>query len=369
MSIIYFGFSTDLKKNCHVNLPSAISQSDYTFKVISEVTKAEYFYCTNYTKHKTKNDKKFPMRMRLGFFSNFIDSFYALKEIKKRKNVKKIILYHSLIFFFLVLLLRFLKKNVTLQINEIYSNEKLYSSIIKNLMEKIMIYLSFDYILSTKELIKQIPNKKFSTNKIPIISGPLHLKYFNNKNLKNYIRKKNSFLSLVYAGLIDKIKLEGAFMSVELAKFLNDKKFRIYIYGYGNDEIVSELKKNIKNSNKKYSTKVYFKGCLSPLQIIPSIKKYHIGLVLQKQKPFAQTSFPSKALTYLSAGLFPVFSYSKPIQKWVADNNIGYVYKNNNLYDLAIYLKKIDYLDRKEIIMSAQRVHESTKKILSKFLL
>jgi len=107
MSVIYFGFSSDLEKKYRNNLPSAISQSDYTFKVISEVTKAEYFYCQNYTKHIIKNDKKFPIRMRLGFFNNLIDSFYALKEIKKRKNVKKIILYHSLIFFFLVFFLRF----------------------------------------------------------------------------------------------------------------------------------------------------------------------------------------------------------------------------------------------------------------------
>ena len=90
---------------------------------------------------------------------------------------------------------------------------------------------------------------------------------------------------------------------------------------------------------------------------------------MQKNLSYSRTSFPSKMFTYISAGIFPVFSYSKPIKKWASSNNIGYVCKKNNMYELASYLKKIDYIDHKKIGTIIQQIHESYKKSLSDNLL
>lgn len=362
MSIIYIGFSNDGNESQTVGAPSAVAQSDFTYKLISEITKADYFYCTNCTKQKNNDNTKFPIRIRLGFFVNILDCFYLVAKIAKRQDVKKVILYHSLSFYFLIPLLRFVGKQVTLQLNEIYSNEEPYNTIKRKLMEKIIIFCSNDYILSTKELIKYIPIQKIDSNKIPIIPGPLHFEYLQKK-------KQTKCLSLVYVGVIDKMKVEGAFMSVELAKFLDNKKFDIYIYGYGSDKNISNLKSKIESSNKKYMTKVYYKGCLPQSKLIMSIQNYQIGLVLQPRRSFSETSFPSKILTYISAGLFPICSYSKPIENWVTTNNIGYVHKNDSLLDLAEYLNKIDHIDQENINIKAMHIYESMKNSLSEKLL
>lgn len=362
MSIIYIGFSNDDQKTQTVAAPSAVAQSDFTFKLISEITKTEYFYCLDYLKEKNKKDTKQPLQMRLGLILNLVDSFRALAKIKKRTDVKKIILYHSLSFFFLIPLLRIIGKHVIIQLNEIYSNEVPYNTIKRKIMEKIIISFSNEYILSTKELIKDIPNKNIDPNKIPIIPGPLNLEHFQ-------VHKKKKTLSLVYVGVIDKAKVEGAFMSVNLAKFLNDKNFIIYIYGYGTNKNITDLNKNIEISNKKYLTKVFFKGCLPQSKLIKSIQKYDIGLALQPARSFSETSFPSKILTYISAGLFPVCSYSKPIESWVSENNIGYVHKNDNLSDLAEKIKKLNHIDQKAVNIKAQKIYKTMKNKLLEYLL
>ena len=367
MSLIYIGFTkiNGLKHSCAT--PAAIAQSDFTYKLISEIAEAEYFYCLDHLNNNKNKNKKLPVQIRLGFFSNIVDCLYLFISIIKRRDVKRVILYHSLLFFFLVPLLRLAGKKITLQLNEIYSNEYPYNTIKNKLLEKILIWFSNDYILSTSELIKVLPKKNLNIKKIPIISGPISPEYVKSK--KNFIKKTNTILKLVYAGVIDKSKLGGAFIAIELAKLLNDKKFKLFIYGYGQKKNITFLINKIRDSNKKSKTKAYYKGNLDQSLLIKKIKKYNIGLALQNNLSFAATSFPSKILTYISASLLPVFSYSRPIQKWASKNNIGYILKNNNLHDLAIYLKKIDYIDHKAIYMAAQHMQKSIKKSLSEFLL
>ena len=144
MSLIYIGFTkiNGLKHSC--STPAAIAQSDSTYKLISEITDVEYFYCLDHVTNNRKKNKKLPIQIRLGFFSNIIDCLHLLVSILKKKDVKKIILYHSLLFSFLVPLLRFTGKKVTLQLNEIYSNEYPYNTIKKKILEKILIWFSND---------------------------------------------------------------------------------------------------------------------------------------------------------------------------------------------------------------------------------
>jgi hypothetical protein len=366
MSLIYIGFTkiNGLKHSC--TTPAAIAQSDFTYKLLSEITDVEYYYCLDHVKNNRKKNKKLPIQIRLGFFSNILDCFYLLVSIIKKKNVKRIILYHSLLFSFLAPLLRLAGKNVTLQLNEIYSNEYPYNTIKKKILEKILIWFSNDYILSTTELIRVISKKNLNIKKIPIIPGPIYFENLNKK--KNFIKKKNTILKLVYSGVIDKSKIGGAFMAVELAKLLNDKQFEIFIYGFGEKKNVISLINKIKESNKKTKTKSYYKGNLDQALLVKTLKKYNVGLAIQQNLSYAKTSFPSKILTYLSSGLLPVFSDSRPIRKWVSSNNVGYIYKKNNMHELASYLKKIEYINHRQISAMPRQIYKNIEKNLSEFL-
>lgn len=122
----------------------------------------------------------------------------------------------------------------------------------------------------------------------------------------NYEMKPVKFdddkIHLVYAGIIDKLKL-GAFNAIRSAKYLSDS-YEIHILGFGTEADVNDLKKEIQSINRFSSCKVIYEGKKTGEDYKNFMNGCQIGLSTQKNEgEYLKLTFPSKVLGYLTIGL------------------------------------------------------------------
>ena len=267
-----------------------------------------------------------------------------------------IVLYHSYLWIFLIPLLKLTKAKIILQVNEIFYNAGSHKSYIYKALERKMFSIVDAFIISSKEVLPFINISPVNKKIIGEIPGPII------KPLLSSNPSSGNKTRLVYAGIIDSNNKRGAFISIDLAKKLDDSNYQIDIYGYGDNQSLNMLITEIKTNNKISRSKVNFHGSVPPKNLPNILKKYDIGLAIQDRRAsFSESSFPSKILTYMSAGLSVIATPTSAVLSW-DHKDLIYVYKDKGLDDLKEYIKRfnkyevnsnnaknLDYLIKKDI--------------------
>lgn len=333
MKTAYIGFSksNDISHSGATN--AGIAQSDYTIRLLNIAYNADYFICQSNAKAFSSRSNRFVFLLRKNKFLAIYDTLiFFFSKIYKSKY-SNVVIYHSLLFLPLVLLLKAFGIKFIVQVNEVFSNSGTHSNKLYSFLECLILKCASDFIIST-EVLKPYINKikRNKANFIAIISGPII-----RINKKNEAHNSKS-IRLVYSGVIDKIKNGGAFICVQLATMLNSQKFNLSIYGFGDSATLADLQIEILKNNATSHTKVSYKGCLDQNELVCTLTSYDIGLATQYiNTPFSSTSFPSKILTYLSAGLLPVCATSPALNSWKY-NSFIHIYNQADLLDLRDWL-------------------------------
>lgn len=220
-----------------------------------------------------------------------------------------LLVYHSLAY--IDVLRRFRKRKrftLLLQVCEIYAdvsqNDKKKKKELKWINE------ADAYIFSTSSLAQSL-NKSHKISQVCLGTYKVEEDYVSKYN-------EDKCIHVVYAGTFDPRK-GGAQAAVAAAAFL-PSGYHVHIIGFGNEEEVSLLKKQIKEIGLSSSCKVTYDGCLSGREYIEFIQHCDIGLCTQDpHAAFNATSFPSKILSYMSNGI-SVVSAKVPV---VVDSPVG----------------------------------------------
>jgi glycosyltransferase involved in cell wall biosynthesis len=211
----------------------------------------------------------------------------------------------------------------------------------------------FQEVLSFNCLKKRMEWKLFETaDKLVVTTEQLNGKV--NRNNRPYIilhgvykpaplygrRFQDGRRHIVYAGIINKKK--GSGQAVGMAKYL-DGSYHIHVLGYGTENEIRRLQKNIELSNKQNDCKVSYEGVLSGEVYNEFLQKCDIGLCSQNlNEKYNDSSFPSKILTYLANGLRVISVDLKAIRT----SQVGkllYYSKSDSPKDLADAVMGIDY--------------------------
>lgn len=165
----------------------------------------------------------------------------------------------------------------------------------------------------------------------------------------------NSFnddkIHVLYAGTLSRIK-GGAYAAAEASLYLDDK-YHIHILGFGNDELVNDIKNTVNELSFMTKCGVSYDGFLSGDDFNRFVQRCHIGLSTQNpQADFNDTSFPSKIFTYMANGV-RVVGADIPVVRTSAVNDYMYYYSEQTPQKIAEAIKTVsfsDTIDSREII-------------------
>jgi len=137
-------------------------------------------------------------------------------------------------------------------------------------------------------------------------------------------------IHLVYSGTFDQLK-KGADNAIRAMAFLNSS-FILHILGSGDS---NRLRALCKETLGDRSSSVIFEGSLVGKTYLSFLSKCDVGLCTQdSQNAFNETSFPSKILSYLSAGLPIVCCQSASILR-SSLRSVLYLYEGDDPKDIA----------------------------------
>lgn len=346
----YFGYYADSerldKANCTL---AAVNKMDYIADVIANVAgsteiisfssklcgsqKGECIELRDGVSVKYFNLKPHKNRV-VRVVSRFFDKLKLLLWIFK--NVCKdetVIVYHSLGYLNQMNFAhKFKRFKLIFEVEEIFAdvigNEKLRKKEIKTLKS------ADAYIFPTK-LLSDLINE--SEKPEVIIHGTYRV-----EPEKEKIFSDNK-IHIVYAGTFDPRK-GGVLAAVSAAEFL-PSNYHIHILGFGSDEDIDNIKKQITEMSKKSEAKVSYDGLLSGEEYIKFIQSCDIGLSTQNPNAdFNATSFPSKILSYMANGL-RVVSIRIPAIETSAIGKYMYYYDEQTPEMIADAIKSVDMND------------------------
>lgn len=218
---------------------------------------------------------------------------FALWFLFNVKKGEKVIVYHSLGYTRFFRLLKKLRKFELIgEIEEIYQDvSDNFSEIVK--VEEFRFFDACDkFIVPTKILKQRIASDDIRPD--VVVHGTYH-------STKRACRYDDGKIHIVYAGTFDPNK-GGASIALESARLL-DNRFHLHILGWGNDAEISAIKQAI-NDMPSDGAVVTYDGLKRGDDFTDFLSKCHIGLSTQNPELlFNNTSFPSKVLTYMTAGL------------------------------------------------------------------
>ena len=308
MNVLYLGYYDVPGYNRRVSL-AGVTMMDYISSAIQQVG----YKCVILSAAQSLDNKSAEIvELNDGREAVFLSSFKSAHIFKRAylkirrkmelyrmldKEVKEgsvLLVYHSLAYINTLRRLRRKKKfTLVLQVCEIYADvlqdTKMREKELKWIDE------ADAYIFSTSSLAQNL-NKKNKLNLVCLGTYKVEEKLINND--------KNEYIHVVYAGTFDSRK--GGQAAVAAAAFL-PSGYHMHIIGFGSDEEVTLLKKQIDDVSKGSSCKLTYDGCFSGQKYIDFIQSCDIGLCTQNpDADFNATSFPSKILSYMSNGLHVV---------------------------------------------------------------
>ena len=146
---------------------------------------------------------------------------------------------------------------------------------------------------------------------------------------------------------------------------LLDKKFNLTLM------LVGQYDKYIKNlkslSTKLCPKKVVFREPVSVEEIVPTIARYDLGLVIIKPSSFKlKYTLPNKLFESIMAGLCIITGPSPDMKKIVKEYNCGFIVNSFNLEDIAKTINSLtikDITEKKKASLEAARVLNAEKEM------
>ena len=321
--VFYIGFSSE--KKFVGSSVAGTALSEYTRKLLSKITKVNFVTISHYgnTDVNTIRASKMHLLTIIRLTSHIFLNTSRLHD--------KIIFYHSPIYFIPCLIFITLGYRVILQVNEVFYRTENYSGRkLHAFLEILLLHTVKKVIVSTQKLKPYLANRADIVTEIP---GPLSVLDEAYKTNKRTIGKT----LLVYAGIVDTSKNKGAFLSAEVMKLL-PQNFCLDIYGFGNTNDIAELKSYI---DYHKLTNVNLCEQLDPLILSRTLQNYDFGLAIQNiDNKFSFSSFPSKVITYLGAGLEVICMNVETISEWRFEKYVHYKH-DNTAQSIAEYIKSI----------------------------
>lgn len=295
-----------------------LSRSDLDYEIVSwaEVDSDHgFFHSTNMPLGNNGTHRTFwgfgkpnGVARRLQRWLRSLQVFHFLLSLSRNDTV---IIYHSYAISWAVHFSKRIRNyKLILELEEIYQDVVSLSPLTRAFETK-CISCADSFILSTRGLVNRIP---VSRDYI-IVNGNYTVAP---KLAEHYDDGK---IHCVYAGTFDPTK--GGAAAAAAAEFL-PSNYHIHIIGFGTPEQVLQLKERINNVRKKCACELTYDGLLSGDDYAAFLQKCHIGLATQiPDAKYADTSFPSKIISYLTNGLY-VLSARFPavedceVSKWIS---------------------------------------------------
>lgn len=219
------------------------------------------------------------------------------------QNGERVLVYHSLGFYnLLIFAKRFKKIRLIMEVEEIYQDVMPLPRI-ETMWEYKSIGNADGYIFPTEMLDEKI-NKQHKPSMV------IYGTYLIERRIAN--KFNDSKIHVVYSGTFNPYK-GGAMAAIESARFLSDN-YIIHISGFGDEQMQQKIQNRIIEVNGLGKAQIIYEGCLEYDDYIRLLQQCHIGLCSQTSKGvYNDTSFPSKILTYLSNDLIVVSSPSSAV--------------------------------------------------------
>ncbi len=330
--IFYAGFYDLNKSNRMFAIPAvakmdyiinALNQSGYQVEIISPSFILESKYQYQKGGEKRINSKtllwlppSFGMKTKTGkYFGALFSFFFWFSKLITLKNSDTLIVYHAPILSVPIKIAKRIKKfQLIIEVEEIYTYA--FNRNIKGLKKEIDFIKSADKHILVNDLIADIIN--LNKQKCIVCYGPY--KIDSEVEPKVFYDDK---IHLVYAGSFSKTK-GGVHNAVKAAEYLPDE-YVMHILGFGEDDIVKELKYFIDEINKKSKCKIIFEGQKLGKEYYSFMKGCDIGLNPQKWGDYMNYAYPSKVLVYLNLGLNVVTSPLKTLKLSTINSYLNYI--------------------------------------------
>jgi glycosyltransferase involved in cell wall biosynthesis len=191
--------------------------------------------------------------------------------------------------------------------------------------QEIKVIQQADYYLYSTELLDKICNP--SNKPYAVAQGT----YKNQKTHTNIF--KDGKRHLVYAGILRMDK--GVDVAIRLGKYL-DEEYIIHILGYGTNDDVKRVQKEIKKVNEEGKAKVVYEGLKSGDEYNQFIQSCDLGLCTQSADvAYNSTAFPSKIISYLSNGI-PVVAIKIQSIEFSEVRHLLFLYENEKYPEMQI---------------------------------
>lgn len=284
-----------------------IQESGYKLIIVSVADKdTKGFYCSKTFEHNGKTiiytggiGKKSRFK---SFFRTLIKQMTVLKYILfNTKKEDLIVLYHSVPYTNVVSrLVGWLNRRFVLEVEEIYGYNAVEDKPWVN--DEIRRIKKFKKFTCVNDGIPQVLGLDAKDYVVIYGAG-----IFPTRTAERYDDGK---IHVVYSGTIEGQKM-GAMTAVESARFLTSN-YKMHISGFGNNNSVETLQKRISEINEELGEeRIKYEGFLSEEDMHKLMFSCHIGLspnVLRAN--FANSTFPSKVVTYMCHDLAVVISYA-----------------------------------------------------------
>lgn len=253
---------------------------------------------------------------------------YLLKNTKKEEPV---LVYHSVILSLPVYLAKLFRKfKLVLEVEEIYSDVKQYSTLTQKIEFKT--FKTADRYLVSTELLNQRINP--ARKPAIVIYGTYQAEEARD------VKFDDNKIHVVYSGTFDPRK--GAITAVFTAPYL-PAHYHIHILGFGSENEKANLIQKVQEVSKISEALVTYDGILAGEDYIRFLQKCHIGLSTQAvDASFNNTSFPSKILAYLSNGLRVISVKIKTIEISPVGKTL-YYYEDQSPQAIANAILSIDF--------------------------
>ena len=308
----YIGFYTQynsiIKRDCSM---AAVDKMNYILSSLPQKQNLEVFSCSaaiNSPSFFVKKEKcdidnhvtlHFPPSFRVtNGFIKYLNSiwislclfFYLICKCTRKETI---IVYHSTGYFISIILAKYIKKfKLVLEVEEYYgdSTKRVWYD---QFIEDKTIEAADSYLFAS-DTLSSIINKN---NKPSII-------IYGSYCVRPQISRKFSdgLTHVIYAGTFDP-KKGGARASILAAEFLNEM-YHLHVCGFGSEEEINAVKKEIEATSKRCKTRITYEGLLKGDNYISFLQKCDIGLSTQNPVgSYNDTSFPSKIISYMANGL------------------------------------------------------------------
>lgn len=267
----------------------------------------------------------------------------------------KIIIYHSLGYFNIILWAKKLKKfQLILEVEEIYQDVMPYPKRIQKWEYKTF-EIADAFIFSTGLL-----NEKLNKSNKPYLVIP------GTYRVEPQLSKPHDdgMIHVIYAGTFN-IHKGGAAAAIA-ATHLLPSNYHIHICGFGTEADIKYIKEVIEKESQISSAKITYEGLLKGQEYIEFLQQCHIGLSTQDPTAsFNATSFPSKILSYMANGLRVVSVRIDAITQSCVGPYLTY-YTEQTPQKLAEAIQSVDLTapyDGREIIsrLNTQFIQDITK--------